>query len=124
MGQKSQLWSDISARDSLELFGAIYDIPRAEFKRRLDEMLTLFNLTKLVGVQVRRLSLGERMKFELIAALIHKPRLLLLDEPTIGLDLIAKKRFESFSPKTCQRKKFLSFSQVTIWKTFKKFAMT
>jgi ABC-2 type transport system ATP-binding protein len=105
MGQKSQLWSDISARDSLELFGAIYDIPRAEFKRRLDEMLTLFNLTKLVGVQVRRLSLGERMKFELIAALIHKPRLLLLDEPTIGLDLIAKEAVRKFLTKDLSKEK-------------------
>ena len=96
MGQKSQLWSDISARDSLELFAAIYDIPKSEYKRRLDEMLTLFNVTKLVGVQVRRLSLGERMKFELIAALLHKPRLLLLDEPTIGLDLIAKEAVRKF----------------------------
>jgi ABC-2 type transport system ATP-binding protein len=96
MGQKSQLWSDISARDSLELFAAIYDIPKTQYKRRLDEMLTLFNVTKLVGVQVRRLSLGERMKFELIAALLHKPRLLLLDEPTIGLDLIAKEAVRKF----------------------------
>jgi ABC-2 type transport system ATP-binding protein len=105
MGQKSQLWSDISARDSLELFGAIYDIPKVEFKRRLDEMLTLFNLTKLVGVQVRRLSLGERMKFELIAALIHKPRLLLLDEPTIGLDLIAKEAVRKFLTKDLSKQK-------------------
>ena len=96
MGQKSQLWSDIAPRDSLELFGAIYEIPKPELKRRIDEFTTLFGVTHLLGVQVRRLSLGERMKFELIAALLHQPKLLLLDEPTIGLDLIAKEAVRKF----------------------------
>jgi ABC-2 type transport system ATP-binding protein len=96
MGQKSQLWADVSPRDSLELFAAIYDIPKIEYERRLEEFCVMFNVTHLLGVQVRRLSLGERMKFELISALIHKPKLLLLDEPTIGLDLIAKEAVRKF----------------------------
>lgn len=105
MGQKSQLWSDLSPRDSLELFAAIYDIPKPEYTKRIDELTTLFGVTKLMGVQVRRLSLGERMKFELIAALLHEPQLLFLDEPTIGLDLIAKEAVRKFLSSELRRKK-------------------
>lgn len=96
MGQKSQLWSDISPRDSLELFAAMYDIPKDIYQKRVAEYCKLFNVTPLLGVQVRRLSLGERMKFELIAAILHEPKLLLLDEPTIGLDLLAKEAVRKF----------------------------
>ena len=104
MGQKSQLWPDISPRDSLELFGAIYDVPKKVFGQRLDEFCTLFKVTNLLGVQVRRLSLGERMKFEIIAALIHEPKILLLDEPTIGLDLIAKESVRTFLARELSKK--------------------
>lgn len=96
MGQKSQLWSDISPRDSLDLLAAIYEISKKDYDSRLEELTTLFHVKKLLGTQVRRLSLGERMKFELIAALLHKPKLLFLDEPTIGLDLIAKDAVREF----------------------------
>lgn len=96
MGQKSQLWSDITPRDSLELFAAMYDISKEDFHARINEYGTLFNVKHLLGVQVRRLSLGERMKFELIASILHQPKLLLLDEPTIGLDLIAKEAVRNF----------------------------
>lgn len=96
MGQKSQLWSDISPRDSLELFAKIYMLTKEEYNERLEELTTLLSVKHLLGVQVRKLSLGERMKFELIAALLHSPKILFLDEPTIGLDLIAKDTVRNF----------------------------
>lgn len=96
MGQKSQLWIDIPAKDSFDLLAAIYDIPKKTYSDRLSQLSELFSVKDLLGVQVRRLSLGERMKFEIIAALLHQPELLFLDEPTIGLDLIAKDAIRSF----------------------------
>jgi len=105
MGQKSQLWADLSPRDSLELFASIYDIPPETYKTRVAEYCKLFNVTQLLGVQVRRLSLGERMKFELIAALLHQPKMLFLDEPTIGLDLLAKESVRNFLKTELKKRK-------------------
>jgi ABC-2 type transport system ATP-binding protein len=90
MGQKNQLWWDLPAADSFQLHREIYSIPPAEFRRTLGELTELLNVGELTRQAVRELSLGERMKMELIAALLHQPRLLLLDEPTIGLDVVAQ----------------------------------
>jgi len=96
MGQKSQLSWDLPASESLNLFKYIYEIDDAEYKKSLDELTDLLDIKHLLNVQVRRLSLGERMKLELIAALIHRPKILFLDEPTIGLDLISQSRIRDF----------------------------
>jgi ABC-2 type transport system ATP-binding protein len=90
MGQKNQLWWDLPAADSFQLLREIYAIPPAEFRQTLAELTGLLGVETLTRQAVRELSLGERMKMELIAALLHKPRLLLLDEPTIGLDVVAQ----------------------------------
>lgn len=90
MGQKNQLWWDLPAGDSFQLHREIYSIPREQFERTLGELVELFGVKELTKQPVRELSLGERMKMELIAALLHQPRLLLLDEPTIGLDVVAQ----------------------------------
>jgi ABC-2 type transport system ATP-binding protein len=90
MGQKNQLWWDLPAADSFHLHREIYSIPDDEFAQTVGELTELFGVKELVRQPVRELSLGERMKMELIAALLHRPRLLLLDEPTIGLDVVAQ----------------------------------
>ncbi|MCS7046122.1 MAG: ATP-binding cassette domain-containing protein [Gemmataceae bacterium] len=90
MGQKNQLWWDLPAADSFQLHREIYSLPRDQFQATLDELTALFGVGTLTRQPVRELSLGERMKMELIAALLHRPRLLLLDEPTIGLDVVAQ----------------------------------
>lgn len=96
MGQKNQLWWDLPARESFELHREIYQIPPGEYSRRLDELTSLLDVKKLVGQPVRELSLGERMRMELIAALLHSPEVLLLDEPTIGLDVVSQRRVQEF----------------------------
>lgn len=90
MGQKNQLWWDLPAADSFQLHREIYSLPLEQFKRTLGELTELFGVRELTRQPVRELSLGERMKMELIAALLHQPQLLLLDEPTIGLDVVAQ----------------------------------
>ena len=90
MGQKNQLWWDLPAADSFQLHREIYSLPKVDFDRTLAELTSLLGVEKLTRQAVRELSLGERMKMELIAALLHQPRLLLLDEPTIGLDVVAQ----------------------------------
>src|SRR5579871_1380943 len=87
MGQKTQLWWDLPAADSFQLHREIYSLPADAFNQTLDELTHLFHVQELTRQPVRELSLGERMKMELIAALLHEPQLLLLDEPTIGLDV-------------------------------------
>jgi ABC-2 type transport system ATP-binding protein len=96
LGQKNQLWWDLPARESLELNARIYGIPRPEFERAVAEMTELLDVKDKLGVMVRELSLGERMKMELIAALLHQPRVLFLDEPTIGLDVVSQKNVREF----------------------------
>jgi ABC-2 type transport system ATP-binding protein len=90
MGQKNQLWWDLPAADSFQLHREIYSIPNDAFQTTLGELTELFGVAALARQPVRELSLGERMKMELIAALLHQPQLLLLDEPTIGLDVVAQ----------------------------------
>jgi ABC-2 type transport system ATP-binding protein len=96
MGQKSQLWWDLPAADSLLLFKEIYRIDDATYGARLDELTELLELGELLNTPVRKLSLGERMKCELAGSLLHQPRVLFLDEPTIGLDVVAQKRLREF----------------------------
>jgi ABC-2 type transport system ATP-binding protein len=96
LGQKNQLWWDLPAIESFHLLRAIYAIPAEQFKTTLDELVLLLDVEKKLNVMVRELSLGERMKMELIAALLHRPRVLFLDEPTIGLDVISQKAVRSF----------------------------
>src|SRR4051812_7867924 len=90
MGQKNQLWWDLPAADSFQLHREIYSLPAADFQKTLGELTELLGVGQLTRQAVRELSLGERMKMELIAALLHQPQLLLLDEPTIGLDVVAQ----------------------------------
>jgi len=96
MGNRSQLSWDLPALDSFELQRAIYGLPRAEFIRTRDEFIELLELKELVNKPVRNLSLGERMKVEIIGALLHRPKVLFLDEPTIGLDVTMQRRIRSF----------------------------
>ena len=96
MGQRNQLMWDIPAGDSLELNRAIYKIPRAEFEKIRGELSELLDLKNLLNKPVRNLSLGERMKCEIAAALLHQPKVLFLDEPTIGLDVTMQRRIRSF----------------------------
>ncbi len=96
MGQKQQLWWDLPAADGLLLLREIYLIPMQRYKDTLDFLATTLGVKDLMTTQVRRLSLGERMKMELIAALIHEPRVFFLDEPTIGLDLTAQRAIRKF----------------------------
>ncbi|HNY21763.1 MAG TPA: ATP-binding cassette domain-containing protein [Treponemataceae bacterium] len=91
MGQRSQLWPDLPAIESFDLNRAIYEIDRAEYRSTLDELVAAFAVEDQLKVQVRRLSLGERMKMEIIAALLHRPSVLFLDEPTIGLDIVSQR---------------------------------
>ena len=96
MGQKNALWWDLPAQESLELNRAIYGIDRDRFKKVVDGLSELLEVRDKMNVMVRELSLGERMKMELIAALIHEPRVLFLDEPTIGLDVVSQQRVREF----------------------------
>lgn len=96
MGQKNQLWWDLPARESFRLHREIYQIPPSDFERTRDELVDMLDVGGLIGRPVRELSLGERMKMELIAALLHSPDVLYLDEPTIGLDVVAQANLREF----------------------------
>jgi ABC-2 type transport system ATP-binding protein len=95
-GQKQQLLWDLPPAETFELNRAIYDVPRAQFRETVDELVDLLELGDLIGKPARQLSLGERMKCELAAALLHRPRVLFLDEPTIGLDVTMQAVVRSF----------------------------
>jgi ABC-2 type transport system ATP-binding protein len=96
LGQKNQLWWDLPAIESFHLLRSIYGLSQTDFQKTLDELVSLLDVGKKLNVMVRELSLGERMKMELIAALIHRPRVLFLDEPTIGLDVVSQKAVRQF----------------------------
>jgi len=96
MGQKNQLWWDLPAIETFELNREIYEIPKRDYEKNLEELVDLLEVGSLLTIQVRRLSLGQRMRLELVAALLHKPRVLFLDEPTIGLDLIGQQKSRDF----------------------------
>ena len=95
-GQKHQLWWDLPAIDTFQLHKAIYNIPKKDFEKRMNHMIELLDMKEIVKVPVRDLSLGERMKCQIVAALLHNPRIVFLDEPTIGLDIIAKDKLRDF----------------------------
>lgn len=96
MGNKMQLWWDLPAWDGFTVLRDIYEVPEAAFRTKIDELMQLLDLSEKTHVQVRKLSLGERMKCELAAALLHSPKVLFLDEPTLGLDVISQKRIREF----------------------------
>ena len=96
MGQKNALWWDLPARESLELNRAIYGIEQKKFREIVGQLTELLDVDDKLGIMVRELSLGERMKMELIAALLHSPKVLFLDEPTIGLDVISQRKVREF----------------------------
>lgn len=96
MGQKNQLWWDLPAIETFELNRAIYEIPKRTYEENLKELTELVGVGHLINTPVRKLSLGQRMKMELVAALLHKPSVLFLDEPTIGLDLVAQQKMRDF----------------------------
>src|SRR4029078_7120665 len=103
MGNRNQLQWDIPALDSFELNRAIYRIPEEPFRETRDELIELLDVGDLVKKPVRTLSLGERMKVEIVGSLLHRPRVLFLDEPTIGLDVTMQKRIRSFVPEYNRR---------------------
>ena len=91
-GQKSQLWYHLPPQDSFDLLARIYELPAADYRRRLAQLVELFEIGDYLAAPVRKLSLGERMRCEIAASLLHKPHILFLDEPTIGLDVVVKQR--------------------------------
>jgi len=96
MGQKNQLWWDLPANETFRLNKEIYEMKNCDYQNNLDELSTLLEVKDLIDIPVRRLSLGQRMKMELIAALLHRPNVLFLDEPTIGLDVVMQKKMRDF----------------------------
>lgn len=96
MGSRQQLWIDVSTYENLKLNQVVYGIEDKEFKERVRDLSRMLDVEKHLHVQVRKLSLGEKMKMELLAAFLHKPKLLFLDEPTIGLDVVAQENIRQF----------------------------
>lgn len=96
MGQKSQLWWDLPAIDSLKLLQRYYDVSDSAFKKRVGDLSERLQVSSLLSLHIRKLSLGERMKMELLACLLHEPDVIFLDEPTIGLDVVAQKNIRQF----------------------------
>lgn len=102
-GQRSQLWWDLALRESLVMIARLYDLPEAEYRARLAEFAELLDLNELLPMAIRSMSLGQKMRAELAATLLHRPRIVYLDEPTIGLDLIVKDRIRAFIREQNQR---------------------
>lgn len=105
MGQKNQLWWDIPPQETFLLNKAIYNISDADYKKRLDFFIETLDIKDIISVQTKKLSLGQRMKCEFVAALLHNPKVLFLDEPTIGLDVIAAQKIRNFVKKINQELK-------------------
>ena len=94
-GQKEQLWTHLTPYDNFKFFGAIYDIPEKQVEKKIEEMRELFELDDFINTPVRNLSLGQRIRCEIVASLIHEPKILFLDEPTIGLDPVVKEKIRT-----------------------------
>jgi ABC-2 type transport system ATP-binding protein len=105
MGQKKQLWWDLPALETFNLNREIYEIPKKQYEETLGELAQMLEVEDILKIQVRKLSLGQRMKCELIAALLHSPKVLFLDEPTIGLDVVSQKKMRDFIREYNSRKK-------------------
>lgn len=105
MGQKNQLIQDLPAMETFTVIKEIYEISDKDYRENLNELVNLFDIKGILDVQVRKLSLGQRMKCELVAALLHKPKVLFLDEPTIGLDVVAQKNIRALIKTYNQEKK-------------------
>jgi len=105
MGNRQQLWWDLPAWDSFVVLRELYDVSKTDFDQRVEYLIDVLQLKDKVNTQVRKLSLGERMKCELVAALLHSPRVVFLDEPTIGLDVVSQKRIRDFLREFNQREK-------------------
>jgi ABC-2 type transport system ATP-binding protein len=103
MGQKAQLWWDLPAADCFQLLKDVYELELLAFREQLDELVTLLGVSHVLHIPIRNLSLGERMKMELIAALLHRPKIIFLDEPTIGLDFSAQRAVRRFLREYSQR---------------------
>ena len=103
-GQRSQLWWDVPVLDSFELLREIYRIPESTYRRNLEQLTNMLDLSQLLKTPVRQLSLGQRMRCEIAASLLHDPRILFLDEPTIGLDAVSKLAVRDFIRKLNQAK--------------------
>lgn len=98
-GQKEQLWTHLTPYDNFKFFGAIYDIPNNLIEERIQDLIKTFELESFINTPVRNLSLGQRIRCEIVAALIHKPDILFLDEPTIGLDPVVKENIRKLIKK-------------------------
>ncbi len=94
-GQKEQLWTHLTPYDNFKFFGAIYDIPNSRVEKKINELKELFELDDFINTPVRNLSLGQRIRCEIVASLIHEPKILFLDEPTIGLDPVVKENIRT-----------------------------
>ena len=94
-GQKEQLWTHLTPYDNFKFFGAIYDIPNAKVEKKINELRELFELDEFINTPVRNLSLGQRIRCEIVSSLIHEPKILFLDEPTIGLDPVVKENIRT-----------------------------
>lgn len=94
-GQKEQLWTHLTPYDNFKFFGAIYDIPEYQVEKKINELKELFELEEFINTPVRNLSLGQRIRCEIVASLIHEPKILFLDEPTIGLDPVVKENIRT-----------------------------
>ena len=108
-GQRSQLLPNLPLTDSMEMFGAMYDMSKEEIKKRIMELTELFDLNEFINQPVRKLSLGQRMRAEIATSLIHRPKIIFLDEPTIGLDVISKKKLRDLFLKINQEEKVTIF---------------
>ena len=105
MGMKNQLWWDLPAMETFLLNKEIYEVPQTEFDNNLKELVELLDIGDIINIPVRKLSLGQRMKCELVAALIHNPKVLFLDEPTIGLDVVSQNNIREFLKNINKKKK-------------------
>lgn len=104
-GQRSQLWWDIPAIDTFDLLKDVYNLKEDEYKKTRDKLINMLDLNEIVNVPVRQLSLGQRMRLEIVASLLHNPEILFLDEPTIGLDAVSKRIVRDFIKKLNKEKK-------------------
>lgn len=108
-GQKSQLWFHLPPKDTFELLGSIYGIEKKKLKKRVDYISEILEIKDLLDIPVRKMSLGQRIKCEIAASILHKPKVIFLDEPTIGLDVVAKKNLRSLIKRINQEEKTTIF---------------